>query len=101
MRPSGWRRPWKPRLSQSPGTGPIWAAPGSRWSVAKLSRLPRPAQERRGGPPWARAAVQEAVAAFQATGMVLRELDSRLLLADIHLREDQAGAAEREFRHVL
>ncbi len=49
----------------------------------------------------ARAAVGEAVATFERTGLVLRELRARLLLADIHLREDDADGAESEFRHVL
>jgi class 3 adenylate cyclase len=49
----------------------------------------------------ARAAVEEAVMSFQQTGMVLRELNARTLLADIHLRDGEAGAAEREFRIIL
>ncbi|MDQ6721986.1 MAG: AAA family ATPase [Candidatus Dormibacteraeota bacterium] len=49
----------------------------------------------------ARAGVEEAVTSFQTAGMVLRELDARLLLAEIHLNEDDARAAESEFRIIL
>jgi class 3 adenylate cyclase len=49
----------------------------------------------------ARDAIREAVLSFQRAGMLPRELDARLLLAEVHVREDDAGAAEREFRHVL
>jgi predicted ATPase/class 3 adenylate cyclase len=49
----------------------------------------------------ARAAAAEAAASFHAAGMVYRELNTRLLLANIHLREDDARAAETEFRQVL
>jgi len=49
----------------------------------------------------ARAAVEEAVMSFQTAGLVLRELDARRLLADVHLHEDDAGAAESEFRVIL
>jgi len=55
----------------------------------------------RGDTAKARAGVEEAVAAFQATGMVLRELNARLQLADIYIHEDDARAAESEFRQVL
>jgi class 3 adenylate cyclase len=46
-------------------------------------------------------AIEEAVASFQSTGMVLRELYARLSLADVHLQGDDTGAAETEFRYVL
>ncbi|MDQ6876724.1 MAG: AAA family ATPase, partial [Candidatus Dormibacteraeota bacterium] len=49
----------------------------------------------------ARADVAEAVASFQAAELILRELRARLLLADVHLREGDAGAAETELRRVL
>jgi adenylate cyclase len=49
----------------------------------------------------ARAAAAKAVASFHAAGMVVRELYARVLLADIHLHEDDASAAESEFRQVL
>ena len=49
----------------------------------------------------ARAAVEEAVATFHGAGFVRRELDARMLLAEVHVHEDDAGAAEREFRIVL
>jgi class 3 adenylate cyclase len=56
---------------------------------------------KRGETAQARAAVKEAVAAYEPAGLVLRELNTRLLLAEIHLQEDSADAAESEFRHVL
>src|SRR6202521_4625402 len=55
----------------------------------------------RGETAQARAAVQEAIAAYEPAGMVVRELNARLLLADIHLQEDNAAAAETEFRPLL
>jgi adenylate cyclase len=55
----------------------------------------------RGDTAKARAGVEEAVAAFQSAGMVLRELNARLQLAEIHIHEDDAKAAESEFKQVL
>jgi predicted ATPase/class 3 adenylate cyclase len=49
----------------------------------------------------ARAAVEGAVMSFQKAGVVLRELNARLQLADIHMREGNSRAAESEFRHVI
>jgi class 3 adenylate cyclase len=49
----------------------------------------------------ARPAVQEAVMSFEQAGMVLRELNARMLLAEVHLHDDDAGPAESEFRIVL
>ena len=47
------------------------------------------------------AAAGEAVESFHSAGMVLRELNVRLLLAEIHVSAHDAGAAETEFRYVL
>jgi class 3 adenylate cyclase len=47
------------------------------------------------------ASATEAVNAFHSTGMVLRELKARTLLAEIHFRSDDASAAEAEYRYVL
>ena len=49
----------------------------------------------------ARSSAAEAVTTFHDTGLVWRELRARLMLAQIHVTEDDAGAAEREFRYVL
>ncbi|MDQ6877225.1 MAG: AAA family ATPase, partial [Candidatus Dormibacteraeota bacterium] len=49
----------------------------------------------------ARPAIEEAVMAFKTAGMAIRELNARLQLAEIHLRDDDASAAEGEFRIVL
>jgi class 3 adenylate cyclase len=43
----------------------------------------------------------EAAKAFHDTGMVWRELKARLLLAEIHASDDDAGAAETELKYVL
>ena len=47
------------------------------------------------------AAAGDAVTAFKRAGMILRELNARLLLAEVHVIEDDAGAAETELRYVL
>jgi len=44
--------------------------------------------------------VGDAVAAFHAAGLVLRELQGRLVLAEVYLHEGDAGAAEAEYRLV-
>jgi class 3 adenylate cyclase len=53
-----------------------------------------------GDAPTALAAVGEAVASFHRSGLVLRELYARLLLADVHLRGDANGGAETQLRYV-
>jgi class 3 adenylate cyclase len=42
-----------------------------------------------------------AVESFHRSSMVWRELKARLLLAEVHVSADDAGAAEHEFRYVL
>ena len=54
-----------------------------------------------GDPLAALPAVREAVTSFQRSGMVLRELYARLLLAEVHVKMGDAGAAETEFKYVL
>jgi adenylate cyclase len=55
----------------------------------------------RGDTAVALASVGEAVGAFHRAGMVWRELKARLFLAQVHATDDDASAAENEFRSVL
>ena len=54
-----------------------------------------------GNPRTAIPAAEEAVTSFQRSGMVLRELYARLLLAEVHVKDGNTGAAETELKYVL